>query len=149
VSDNELSIARCHNTRQAGSALSPTTTTLTSHRLRMCWAETWMRDSLLRGLAFSDVHSEFALDTPDDVDAIYFPIFTSKAPNSLSFPIVRLPTPSEVKQRALVPQRSGANSKYFYSIGPRCLDSEEPRCLTCVPPSFQQSYATRRVDMRL
>jgi hypothetical protein len=46
--------------------------TLTSHRSRMCWAETWMRDSLLLGLALSDVHSEFALDTPDDVDAICF-----------------------------------------------------------------------------
>jgi hypothetical protein len=134
VSDSELSIAQCHNTdrQEVG---SKQLLTFTSHRSRMCWAETWMRDSLLLGLALSDVHSEF--DTPDDVDAICFshlyPLRAHLLCHFLSCDFLLVARLSKSFGLLEVPSRL----KVLLLVGAKFPNFKAPQRLTCASPLFQ------------
>jgi hypothetical protein len=53
------------------------------------------------------------------------PIFTHKTPTSLSFPIVRLPTPNEVKQKLWSPRDPEQTQRTFTLPGRDVQSTEE------------------------
>jgi hypothetical protein len=88
-----------------------------------------MRDSLLLGLALSDVHSEFALDTPDDVDAICFSHLYPQDALSCDF--------LEVKQKLWSPRDPEQTQRTFTLPGGEM--PKAPRSVTCASLLFRQN----------